>query len=226
MLTSKQPRGFSIIEGAIVVALVCVIGALGYFAYTGQQKAVEDKKSNKAEDRAAISTTTDAYAGWEEYCSTIEKSCFRYPSDWKLTKTSAAASGNPEFEDADLATVVSPSGTSLVWTSFLWGLGGGCGADTPALDITAVTKNQDGLYTISYGKGKTSNMAIVADLEGKVPAVGKASSCLLYPMIKSKDGKREMWLMASGLADNSGNIASIPAADQATLNKILASYSY
>ena len=43
MTKIKQPRGFSLIEGVIIVAIVCVIAGLGYYGYTARNKATSAK---------------------------------------------------------------------------------------------------------------------------------------------------------------------------------------
>lgn len=92
----KNESGFSVIDVAVVVALLILIGAVGYLV----AKHVENTQR-----------TTTAYSGWKTYCDDEYKYCFRYPPSWSLQVANAATIiGNPTQ-----VTLISPSFKTQVW---------------------------------------------------------------------------------------------------------------
>ena len=76
MAQSKQRRGFSIIEGAIIIAILCIITGLAYFALTARQndssfkdedKIVSAPKTTFKDGRATFYVVSGGVGGHCEY---------------------------------------------------------------------------------------------------------------------------------------------------------------
>jgi hypothetical protein len=72
----RDNKGFSIVEGLLVLLTLAVIGVAGYFV----SKHIDTKKTTTTTTTAT--TITNPYAGWKDYCDITVKLCFKYPSTW------------------------------------------------------------------------------------------------------------------------------------------------
>lgn len=131
-------KGFSAIEGLLIIVIVGILGFTGWYVYNSKQNA---DKSNTASTQVSSSTATkaaaDPYAGWKTYTSTYEKSSYRYPSDWK----SVAPKMTGQDANADAYQLQSPSGKVTVsWISGVGGVGGACSdkVQPPAVDADGI----------------------------------------------------------------------------------------
>jgi len=125
---NKNEQGFGAIEGIIIVAVVVLLGVVGYMVYKNHNKTTPTATTTTPVATTTPTTTptpkaVDPYAGWKTYTSKTEKASFKYPSDWKSI-TPPLESNEP---GADAFTVASPSGEVKVsWMSAISGLGGAC----------------------------------------------------------------------------------------------------
>jgi hypothetical protein len=167
-----------------------------------QEKPKEEKK--------------DPTEGWKEYCSPLEKSCFKYPADWTFEKDSNS------YPNEEFMVAKSPSGTTIRWGADITGVGGTCDPQTEPIvyikSVTAVPAVAN-LYATGIAIGQAGAVTIAGLVNGdnnQAPQVGSTNDCLYIHLFKSKDGTRQMWLNAS----------SIQPADLATVDLILTSYHY
>lgn len=84
-------KGFSVIEGLLILVIVGLIGGIGWYVWqsnksTGKnQSASNSSNSSGAQQKKeapAQQEQADPYAGWKTYCDSMTNGCFRYPSDW------------------------------------------------------------------------------------------------------------------------------------------------
>lgn len=217
----KNERG-SVIFEAILVALVLVaIGSAFYFANKARTSkndySVVVPKSNKAATTAPT-PTPDPYAGWKQYCSKQEKSCFKYPTTWTAKDVSAV---DPSGDGLQLT---SPAGTKVWFESVVSGLGGACDATKdPHVFINKVIAepNAANVYIVESGdRNNTLHIGLVNGTNGQAPKLGDIGDCIYYTTFKSKQNpSNDTWFESNGTAD-------FDTSDLATAELMLKSYTY
>lgn len=121
LLTQK---GFSALEGLLILVVIGIIGGVGYFVFQARDQSNQTAKNTSASQTSQTSpletTTNDTYAGWTTYTSRVEKMTFKYPDDWAATK-------NENDNGVDSMVVVAPSkNIKISWIAARDGIGGGC----------------------------------------------------------------------------------------------------
>ena len=102
----ESEGGFGVVAVLMVVVIVFVLGAAGWFVYRHEHKsAVRTVSTSSTTKSAANSTTTkstttkstttkstsDPYAGWKTYTSSIGGLSFEYPSTWSVNSAAMNA---------------------------------------------------------------------------------------------------------------------------------------
>lgn len=89
----KNQKGFTAVEGLLIVLILVVIGAVGYMVYHNEHKTKALNASTSASTTSTKSTvsnndktvsTVNPYAGWKSYELPNDKLSFMYPSDWSI----------------------------------------------------------------------------------------------------------------------------------------------
>ncbi len=223
MKRSNNQRGFGAIVIFVIVLVIAAAGGGYYVWHKNQRKpataTVKAKQVSVSVAAPAKKSTTDQYAGWQEYCSPTEKACFKYPSDWQTTVISADDPNGGEG-----ITLTSPNGTVLRFQATVTGIGGGCDETTdPHIFITKVTASANviGLYSIETSTNNVVNHIGLSDNNGKsAPAVGDVGDCIYYTVFKAHhDSSVDAWFETT-------TTQKFNATDLPTLELILASYRY
>jgi len=172
-----------------------------------------------------------AVAG-ELYTSRAEGLSFEVLGGWTVKE---------QYPDApyDSVEIYSPMGLRLEWNSQSGGVGGACDpSQNPHVFIHATTPvpGIPGSYIVEAGpEDSTTQVGIMdRDIYGrkleKAPKIGDTGVCLYYTMFKSRDGKRDMWLSAPGIAvatrTDSPSQGALTADEIATIKSVLLSASY
>ena len=86
---NNNEKGFGIIEGLLIVAVVVLLGYVGYMIYENHNKTTSSATTaNTATTTPAKTTTTvDPYAGWKTATSTRAKFSVKYPTNWTYSET-------------------------------------------------------------------------------------------------------------------------------------------
>jgi hypothetical protein len=93
----KNQKGFSALEGLLILVIVGLIGFVGWYVWQAKNNADDNLSSATETSNSSQSTaTSNPYAGWKTYTSNNEKFTFKYPSNWELN--GEAASGNLKEE--------------------------------------------------------------------------------------------------------------------------------
>ena len=220
-------KGFGLIELLLIVVVLGLIGGVGVYLYHQEHKAVtatiasstSSKSSAQTSKTSSTTTATSAspYAGWSQYCSAQEKSCFNYPTTWTTKNVGAV---DPAGDGIQLT---SPSGTMIWFQSAVSGLGGQCQPSAPDVSIYKVIAEPHvaNLYVIESGTdGTTTHIGLVNGLNGQAPKLGDTGSCNLSTTFVSKhDPSIDAWLESNGPS-------SLKASDLSTAELILESYTY
>jgi len=93
----KDQSGFGALEIILILAIVVVLGAVGWLAYRHHQRA-------------------EPYNGWGSFCSSYGDLCLQYPPSWRLTTSkipTLEGSNQPSYRRTSFTTqadIKSPSG--------------------------------------------------------------------------------------------------------------------
>jgi hypothetical protein len=221
---SLNNKGFAPLLLLVGVVAVLVVGGGGVYVYHQNHKAKAPVSSSTSTGSKTTSTTStkstaasDPYAGWKQYCSAQEKSCFKYPADWTTKNVGAV---DPAGDGIQLT---SPGGTVIWFQSAVSGLGGACQPGTPDVYIQKVIAEPhvSNLYVVESGTQSTTNhIGLVNGTNGKAPQTGDTSSCISATTFTSEhDPSVYAWLESNGV-DN------LKAADLSTAELVLESYTY
>lgn len=217
-MKQRRDAGFGFFEIIILILLLlAILFMLWYFFFGGKSDSGSAPANTPAQqEKPKEEAKKDPTEGWKEYCSPLEKSCFKYPADWTFGKESDSYP-NEEFMSAK-----SPAGTKVRWGANITGVGGSCDPETePAVYIQSVkaVPAVANLYATSTTVGQAGAVnayGLVNGNNNQAPQVGSTNDCMYIHLFKSKDGTRQMWLNAS----------SIQPAELATVELILLSYHY
>lgn len=186
----KSQGGFSIVVVALVILIIGVVGFVGWKVYysSHEKKTVDTqaavKQTNTNSTKQAQPATTPEL---KEFCSEVEKACFKYPTDWKLTVVTKY-DNNPDTQNVESIKLTSPNNTVISWSTPVQGLGGGCDLDaTNEITVDSIKTNpQDSklqILKIHKGEDVNNNIAIgyfKPDEPVKPLKVGKTGQCIVY----------------------------------------------
>lgn len=85
----NNQKGFTLIEGLLMLLVVSVIGFGGYYVWQNQQdENNSDTILTQEQTSKAVSqpSNSDPYKGWKTYALHYEKLSFKYPSGWTVSK--------------------------------------------------------------------------------------------------------------------------------------------
>jgi hypothetical protein len=113
----NNEKGFGAIEGLLIVAVVVLLGIVGYMVYKNHNKATTNNSTTTASTTTTPAKTTttqpvDPYAGWQSYSDSHMS--FKYPSGWqagagadKYAAVSVTAT-SPGFATTSMTTADNP----------------------------------------------------------------------------------------------------------------------
>lgn len=135
--------GFSAVEIILVLIIVTLLGAIGWYVYNQSKNKTPDSMSVSTSSAPQKTTETDPYAGWKSYTLVHEKASFKYPSDWTLKDTNT----DPVMSDMDSIELKAPSGASLTISAHP---AGGYGGDESKIDGSDTLKFTGQSYYLVY----------------------------------------------------------------------------
>ncbi len=224
----KNERGSALVIEIIVLAVVLAaagFAAYNYFQHKHQTGPAQPSVSQKpsTSPSASPSPTPDPYSGWSTYKSKTEGLSFRYPPGWKFENSGASEPAD------DGGSFIGPDNLEVDWNSAVSGIGGACDKQTePHIFFYQITRVPavPSDYLVELGKGNISSLDIVnTQYDTAVPLrVGDTGECLFYPLFKSKDGTRSMWLQGQSIVN--GRPQPLTTNQITVLQKILLSVTY
>ena len=88
----KNQKGFSAIEGLLILLIVGIIGFAGWHVW--QNRSVDSSQSPAHTTPSASNTPKpDIYAGWNTYKSPTEGFSVKYPADWTIITGTSNSEG-------------------------------------------------------------------------------------------------------------------------------------
>jgi hypothetical protein len=117
---SKNQKGFTAVEGLLIILTLAVIGFGGYYVYHTNHKAktasVSTSGANNSASGSTKSTAANPYAGWNSYTDVSKLFSVMYPSGW--TAANPQEHADTPFTLADpnviIFTAVNTSNTSPI----------------------------------------------------------------------------------------------------------------
>lgn len=111
---NKNQKGFSIVEGLLILIIIGLIGGTGWYVWHSKQTA-DKTYSTVATTSSSVASTetqkkTDNYSGWSTCSDKADGVSFRYPSDW-------TANGTPSSSDPCQNFSLTSDGQELVLRS-------------------------------------------------------------------------------------------------------------
>jgi len=97
----KNQKGFSVVEGLLVLVIVGIIGFVGWYVWQSKQKANNFNSSSPSQQQTTRETSSvenNKNDGLSTYTSTFGGFSFKYPSDWHMEGYSKYW-GEPGFDD-------------------------------------------------------------------------------------------------------------------------------
>jgi uncharacterized protein (UPF0333 family) len=118
---SKNQKGFTVLEGLLIVLILVVIGAVGYMVYHNDHKtkavsvsttaAKTPTTKNTSSTKPTTTASANPYDGWKTYTLKNEKLSFEYPSSWTLSANDNNIDG-AGYQQAVDGVFISAPGTS------------------------------------------------------------------------------------------------------------------
>jgi hypothetical protein len=87
----NDQQGFSAVEIILVVAVIVLLGLVGWMVHKNQNKTATAKTANTVKTKSTAQAAADPYKGWKTYTATLEPVSFRYPGDWTVATGDDAA---------------------------------------------------------------------------------------------------------------------------------------
>jgi len=217
---TKNQSGFGAVEALLILIIVILIGVVGWLVYKDHNKTPANASTTTSTKTATAATTPDPYAGWQQYCSSHEKACFKYPSSW----TAKPDCGGP-CTDFDSVNLTSPSNTFVSFTSAETGVGGDCDPTTTPHVIYNVVEplsKVPGVYFIESSRADIDGieLGLMDSSGGQKPTTGDTGRCLDYLMFDAKNTPYAKVWFHGHVAD------SAKADDLTTAELIVKSYYY
>lgn len=100
----NNQKGFSLIEAILLVAIVVLIGVVGWLVY-------KDHHKTTAKSAAITKQSAKPYAGWASYTTSYYKVSLKYPATWKLDTSASIPYSDGTADDA--VNLTSPDGFSM-----------------------------------------------------------------------------------------------------------------
>jgi Tfp pilus assembly protein PilE len=112
----SNQKGLSVIELLIVIAVVVVLGTVGWIVYDSQKNKADDKQAStqksqqeKQEEPKGETIKPNPYEGWKESFNEKWGFSFKYPADWNVstTETGYEASATSQVSVTSIAPIES-----------------------------------------------------------------------------------------------------------------------
>lgn len=212
--------GFVGVEALLILLVLVLIGVVGWMVYNNHKTVKTAATTSTTAAAQKTATAADPYSGWKQYCSSHEKSCFKYPSSWTFQDNCSS-----ECSDIDNVDVSSAGGTDISFTSSIAGVGGYCDpATTPHVIYTKVEPlaSVSGLYLVESTRADVTDTTVgLKDAtDGQVPKTGDTGRCLDYLSFTAKNTPNASAWLQGKVPD------SAKASDLTTAELVLKSYAY
>ncbi|HSX45349.1 MAG TPA: hypothetical protein VLF39_04585 [Candidatus Saccharimonadales bacterium] len=75
-------KGFSAIEGLLILVIVGLIGFVGWYVWKSQKDTTKTLNDTNQGVGQTAKTTNSFYNGWKMTCDSNVKACYKHPTDW------------------------------------------------------------------------------------------------------------------------------------------------
>jgi hypothetical protein len=192
-------KGFSAVEGLLLLVLVGIISFAGWFVWHSQKNA-NNSYNNALADSSSSKTTAKPPAAnyyvipvmeqWKAATLPTEKISFKYPPEsWKLDiQHYTQGSGPGAYHDGDLATLTSPNGFKM--TIGTGNIGDGSSNDPMAKVFDKEPFTLNGQTAFAVITGVSSNGTGAQNVE----ATSKDATCAINCRLSSVNSQGTIWV--------------------------------
>lgn len=169
----KNQQGFGIVEIIIVIAVLVIIGLVGWRVYAARSHdaATQDSstKSNatsaqapkSSADPQAAAKIDDPYAGWNSYRLAYEGFSFKYPSTFTLTDESSTSAAEYVAPGQDRIKLTKANGFEMHISTGLFQVGGGpCDCTVSLSNLMTALGQPLHLNYVDYGNDKIGRVVL------------------------------------------------------------------
>ncbi|HJP96371.1 MAG TPA: PsbP-related protein [Candidatus Saccharimonadales bacterium] len=200
MKQNEARNGFSVVELLIILLVLAILGAAGFFAW----RKTQDKPIHTTHTTKTTNLPKKTSIALKTYTNDEYKFSFQYPETWKLT-TDLEDTGRGQEEGKVFVT--SPDGTRVHFDPNLGGKGGDCAGEDntyttrtcSTLDILSVeqisNESIEPIYfcrfSLTYATDDRDGTVYYVGIEsGSAPEVGSALGNFLMPnnIVNTKTG--------------------------------------
>ncbi len=129
----NQQKGFTAIEGLLLLVIIGMLGFTGWFVWHSQQSTSKTNQQSVLDSNPVSPTTkggkqftqpttqkSDPYAAWKTFTSKAEKFSIRYPSNWKVDNWSTTDCANgPNGQCYEAYDFIAPNGLRVRYNQTL-----------------------------------------------------------------------------------------------------------
>ena len=218
MTINRDHRGFSPL---IIILAILILAGAGFAGW----KVLKSDSGTESADTSEVVVEEETEADEAEmvtYESSAEGLKFDYPATW--TKARRQTTGPDEVDaNYDAISLTSPDGATVLWDSYLDGIGGACDVETDGeLTVSAFEESENirGIYYVEVKRnGELAQVGLIDKINGEKPKVGGTGNCILFTIFPGRTSPTSVWLRA-------GEFDPSNAADMATIKQILLSARY
>ena len=218
MNISKDQRGFS---PYFFIIILLILAALGFAAWRvfKTEPATESADTSQSQSTAE---ETEAAPQLLTYQSPAEGLKFDYPATW--TKADKAVTAPDDVAaDYDAITLTSPSGATVLWDSYLDGIGSACDVETDGEVVVSAFEESENISGVFYVEAKLgsklTHIGLIDKINDEKPKVGGTGNCILFTVFPGKQSPTSVWLRA-------GKFDPANAEDLAAIKAIMLSARY
>lgn len=213
---SKNQKGFTVVEGLLILLILAVIAAVGYMVYHNDHKTKMASKNTTTSTSKITSTVT-----YKTYSDSAAKASFQYPSTWAIANVKGGCDEPngcaPSTDQINAQQITSPDGKIEIRWAGISGVGGYCAINTPPTQSNGCTvetvfsstpiSRASGLYVVEgameVSSGQYQPFLAVQD-KGGVITSSKQVLLFFEDFKLPSTGNDTQFLMNNGNKDGTG----------------------
>jgi type II secretory pathway pseudopilin PulG len=122
MKKTSKTKGFSSIEGFLILVIILILAGVGYYVWHSTKNTNDilntaEKSNNASSNKAQKMITLDVYKDWKTYIWTSQGVSFKYPNNWFIKEDSSLNRVYASSVEADVTKDNMPANFQRIWFS-------------------------------------------------------------------------------------------------------------